>query len=40
MANEAEGICCLKGEILVENRCVKAKEVDVIDKCYSYDTVN
>ena len=40
MADKVKGICCIKGEILVNNLCVKANEIDVIDNCYSYDIEN
>ena len=40
MADSVKGICCLKGEVLVDNLCVKSQELDVINNCYSYDLEN
>lgn len=37
MADEEQGICCLKGEILAGNICQKVTELDVIENCYSFD---
>lgn len=37
MADSQKGICCIQGEILIDNLCKKVDEIDIIDNCYSFD---
>lgn len=37
MADEENGICCVKGDVLIDNECKKATEIDFMQNCYSYD---
>lgn len=40
MADSVSGICCPKGQILINDLCQKTTQIDIINNCYSFDVQN